>query len=147
MKKVILIFLSFSFCNHNPTRSEIKAGKNKWKRPIKIPPSDTVQMSGKPSFLLPITWHVYLDIVNYSLPAGYEEMVISGYQMRFPVAKAFCDERNMSLPVPENEEINHAIHKLSIENVGKCMVTKGLGLGLDLCKVWLILYDSYYGSM
>ena len=55
--------------------------------------------------------------------------------MRFPVAKAFCDERNMSLPVPENEEINHAIHKLSIENVGKCMVTKGLGLGLDLCKV------------
>ena len=51
------------------------------------------------------------DIVNYTLPAGYEEMVTSGYQMRFPVAKAFCNERNMSLPVPENEEINHAIHK------------------------------------
>ena len=47
MKKIILIFLSFSFCNHNPTRSEIETGKNKWKRPKKTPPSDTVQMSAK----------------------------------------------------------------------------------------------------
>ena len=149
MKKIILIFLSFSFCNHNPTRSEIEAGKNKWKRPKKIPPSDTVQMSGKWSSLLPDWSHdmLFSDIVSYTLPAGYEEMVISGYQMRFPVAKAFCDERKMSLPVPENEEVNHAIHKLSIDNVGKCMVTKGLGIGLQFLKVWIIQYESYFAPV
>ena len=64
--------------------------------------------------------------------------------MMFPVARvriewtsqdlgfvqAFCESKGMSLPVPENEEINKAINKLSIDNVGKCMVTKGLGIGL-----------------
>ena len=130
MKKIILIFLNFSICNHHPSRSEIEAGKNKWKRPKKIPPSDTVQMSGTYSDITSGFTSAFSDIVDYDLPDGYETMIISAYQMMFPVARAFCEERNMSLPVPENAEISDAIHQLSIKNVGKCMVTKGIGIGL-----------------
>ena len=87
MKKIILFFLNFSICNHNPTRSEIEAGKNKWKRPKKIPPSDTVLISGKFQYRFTYGFTSGILDIGYTLPAGYETMIISAYQMMFPVAR------------------------------------------------------------
>ena len=159
MKKLILIFLNFSICNHNPTRSEIEAGKNKWVRPKKIPPSDTVEMTGEYWYSITSGYTSGIsDIVDYNLPAGYETMIISGYQMMFPTARvirirklgivkifvqAFCESKGMSLPIPENEAISNAVHQLSVKNIGKCWITKGLGA--DYNKVWLIQYELPMG--